>query len=670
MQRRKIILFSTIGIIIIGIFGWFFLNKSLNTKDVKAFIQEQLPENIDLKYEKLSTNIFLGEFKLKNAEVHVKDKGIRVKVDEFNIFDLDYTNLLNTDTIDIGVSEIKNAYVWVDRAKMDTSQFLSNPKRRNIILKLGQLNVDFAGLEVRDTNGDVQAKMNETHLGLNDLLIQSKPKLAKNQVKYALVKIKTDSLVLPLSSTQNLSIGNLELDSTQFKLKNTRLSLPDKGIELNFDLLDLRGNDFNQLLSKDTVDFTECILTKGKIKINNAKPQTQATKDSLTKAQKVIQIKEFRIVDTDFEFIDKQNQPQIKFDHTNAYFTDLKILTAPHADENAISYTFINLNAKNLKFPMNQLHTLTVDDMEVVKNKAELNDLKIKPNFNRVEFQKHIKEENDVIDLNIPKTIVQDYDFSFDDNNKFFAASHLILNQPDVTIFRDKTLPDQTPRKPLYSEMLRKLDFHLNLNQITIANANINYEEKVSVAEKAGKIYFTNFDAKIHNINNKNISNDQVKISVDAKFMGHAPTHVDWNFNIHSPADYFTISGTVNNLNANKMDNFLIPNMKARLDGWVQKVTFNFTGNDKGASGRMDMLYEDMKVEVLNHKNEKKGVISTIANFLVKGKKDKKDEVNNLVNVTRDQQKSFFNLFWLCLKEGIKQNMMRFQSKKDEIKKE
>ena len=669
-MRQRHWIYIGAGLLLAAVLVWFFLNKGLNTKDVRNFIQEQLPENIELNYDKLSTNFFVGSFKLKNAEVFIKDRGMRINVDELKIADLDYNNLLNTDTIDIGVTDIKNAFVSIDKSKIDSSHVSEKPNRRNIIIKLDELDIDFKGLEMRDHLGNIQTRMNGTQMGLNDLMVQTKPRVAKNQLHYALVKIKSDSIVLPLSNTQQIVVGELELDSTQFRLRDTRLTLQDKGIDINFDLLDLKSEDFNHILQKDTIVFSECLLSKGNIKINNAKKQTQATKDSLEAADKVILIHEFRVKDTNFEFIDRQGKPQLKFANTDAYFTDLKVLTAPSPTENAITYTFINLNAKNLNYPMNHLHSMTVQDIKVDQNTATLNQLRIKPSFSRAAFQDQIKQEQDMITLTVPSVAVSGYDFSFDEVNNFFSASDIVLNGADLNVYRDKTKPDQTPRKPLYSEMLRKLKFRLAVDRIKLNNAKIVYEEKVSPSEQPGKIYFSNFNGTVSNFHNKSPGNDLVKIAVDAKFMGHAPTHVDWNFNIHNPADHFTISGSVNSLDANSLDSFLIPNMRAELDGNVKKTSFSFTGNDKGAGGSMDMLYEDLKIDVLNHRNEKKGVVSTVANFLVKSKKDKDDKVNNLVSVDRDQKKSFFNLFWLALKEGLKQNMMKFQSRKDKVKKD
>ena len=668
-MRPRTIIAVVIGIIISALIAWFVFNQNLNTKDVKEFIQAQLPENIELEYETINTNILMGNFTLKNASVFVKDKGIKVEVAEFRLEGLDYDRLLNTDTIAISACDIKDAFVWVDGSQVDSTIGPPKTERKNLVFMLDKFNVDFSGLEIKDANGNVQARMNGTHLGLNDLMVQSKPKTLKNQLEYAVVKIKTDSLELPLNTMQKLSIGELELDSTSFKLKDTKVVLQDKGIELNFDVLDLKGKDFNHILQKDTLVFDECILTKGNIKINNAKRQTKSTKDSLEAAQKVILVNSFKISDTNFEFLDKKGEPQLKFENTNATFADLKILTAPQPDDNSITYKFIKLDAKNLDFPMN-LHTMSVEDIKVTDTHAELLRFNIKSNYNRADFQKQISVEQDVLDLSVPEIHIDNYSFSFDEIDRFFACSAIRIDRPDFTIYRDKLQPDSQIRKALYSESLRDLNFRLAIEQVKINDAKITYEERVAAKSAPGKIFFTDLDANIQNVNNKNPQKDLTQISVDANFMGHAPTHVDWRFNILNPPDKFNMSGTVNYLKANSLDGFLVPNLKARMDGIVQKTSFNFTGNDNALNGHMNMTYDNLNVELLNDKREKKGFWSAIANFLVKDHKEADDAANNLVSVERDKTKGFFNLFWLGIKEGIKQNVMKFQGRKDKVKDE
>ena len=664
MSKKKIILLILGILLAMGVAGFFF-NNYLNTNKVKDFIQAQLPENIDLEYRKLNTNILFGNFSLKDAKVKLKDKGIEIEVEELELKGLNYRQLLTSDTIQISGSSIKNAFFLIDQSKIDSTKIPQNKDRKNLVLKLDKFEVGFSGITFKDKNGFIRAQLNATQLSLKDLMVQSRPKETEEDFNFALRSIQSDSLLIALSETQDLHIGRVEIDDSKFKLSNSQLALKDRGIQVDFDKLELNGKQLGHVFSADTISFEECFISKATIKVNNSKRQTKKAKQKVEAANKVINIARFNISETAFDFLDDRGKPKIKFDKTNAFFKDIRILTAPEEDQNHLTYKFISLDAKDLKAAMSDLHTFSVEDIQVNDKKAELDQVKITPNYSRSEFQSHIKEEKDVINLDVPKVVVSDYDYSFDKEDNFIKANQITLNSPDLSIYRNKLMPDQTGRKPLYSEMLRKLKMELAIDDIQIKNAKLSYEEHVDRNQAPGKIHFTQLHGNIRNLYNKIPSKDLVSINLDAQFMGHAPTHIEWTFNVHQPADHFRIKGSVKNLDAKSLDGFLIPNMKAKLDGKVNLTTFDFKGNDIKSTGRMDMNYDDLKVDVLNRKKEKKGFWSAIANFLVKNDKDDSSKVNNIVSVERDQTKSFFNYFWLSLKEGIKQNVMKFQGKKD-----
>ncbi|MDG4945220.1 DUF748 domain-containing protein [Weeksellaceae bacterium KMM 9713] len=664
MSKKKIILLIIGVLLAIGVVSVFF-NNYLNTNKVKDFIQAQLPENIDLEYRKLNTNILFGNFSLKDAKIKLKDKGIEIEVEELELKGLNYRQLLTSDTIQISGSSIKNAFFLIDKSNIDSTKIPEKKDRKNLVLKLDKFEVGFSGITVKDKNGDIRAQLNATQLGLRDLMVQSRPEKTGDDFEFALRSIQSDSLLIALSETEDLHIGRIEIDDSKFKLTNSQLALKDRGIQVDFDKLELNGKHLGHVFSSDTINFEECLLSNASIKINNSKRQTKKTRKKVQAANKVINVAKFNISETAFDFLDDRGKPKIKFDKTNAFFEDIQILTAPDDNQNHLTYKFIHLDAKDLNAAISDLHKIQIKDIQIEDKIATFNKLSITPNYSRTEFQKHIKEEKDVINLDVPKVVVSDYDYSFDKEDNFIKANQITLNSPDLSIYRNKLMPDQTGRKPLYSEMLRKLKMELAIDDIQIKNAKLSYEEHVDRNQAPGKIHFTQLHGNIRNLYNKIPSKDLVSINLDAQFMGHAPTHIEWTFNVHQPADHFRIKGSVKNLDAKSLDGFLIPNMKAKLDGKVQLTTFDFKGNDIKSTGRMDMNYDDLKVDVLNRKNEKKGFWSAIANFLVKNDKDDSSKVNNIVSVERDQTKSFFNYFWLSLKDGIKQNVMKFQGKKD-----
>ena len=91
------------------------------------------------------------------------------------------------------------------------------------------------------------------------------------------------------------------------------------------------------------------------------------------------------------------------------------------------------------------------------------------------------------------------------------------------------------------------------------------------------------------------------------------------------------------------------------MEGTLQEVRFNFNGNNQLSKGVFELKYDDLKVEIFRKDRERKNkVVSAIANIFVK--KSSKDELKKAdVEVERIPEKSFFNLLWRSIADGLKQ---------------
>ena len=642
-------------------FGVVIFNNYLNTQKVGEFIKNQLPDNISLEYKELNTNILLGNLTLDNAVIIAKDQGVKIEIEQLKLKGLNYRKLLTTDTVAISATEIKNAFVWVDKSKVEEIHLAEKPNQRDVIIQLKNFEVNFSGLELKDELGETRANLQGTQLRLRDLIVHSKPNQNEDHLEFGNFRLSTDSLVLPIDEFQEFHFGKTEIDNSKIRLENASLTLKDRGMQLDFESIEFNGENFQNSLSNDSVYIKEVLFSKGNVLVDNSKKQTKIVKEKVESISKIFIVSDFKLAETDFEFKDDKGKTQLKLNQSNAHFTDLLIPTSSGKNEHQLQYKFNDLDAKNVRMAMGDLHTFDIENLEVNNLHAELYNVSINPKYNRIEFQKHIKEEQDVLNLNLPKMTVFDYNFSFDDAHKFISASKIQMNSADLRVYRNKLMPDQKARKPLYSEMLRNLDLELAIGNIEIIDSKLTYEELVAANQPPGKIFFTQLNANVQNFYNKRVENDLVKIDLNANFMGHAPAQINWNFHVHRPADNFRIYGNIKNLDAKALDSFLIPNMRAQFEGEIQQTIFDFSGNDIESHGTMDMIYEDLNVSLLNQKNERKGFWSTIANFLVKSNKDEVKKTQNVDNIERVQTKSFFNYFWLNLKEGIKNNVMKFQ---------
>jgi hypothetical protein len=89
-------------------------------------------------------------------------------------------------------------------------------------------------------------------------------------------------------------------------------------------------------------------------------------------------------------------------------------------------------------------------------------------------------------------------------------------------------------------------------------------------------------------------------------------------------------------------------------------MDFNFTGNNFRAGGMFVMKYSNLKVELLkndkklNHVKKKK-VTSLVANIIVKNDNPSNGNLREVhAHFDRNIQKSFFNLVWRTILEGMR----------------
>ena len=104
----------------------------------------------------------------------------------------------------------------------------------------------------------------------------------------------------------------------------------------------------------------------------------------------------------------------------------------------------------------------------------------------------------------------------------------------------------------------------------------------------------------------------------------------------------------------------------ARLEeGKLNDLQFNMAGGDYNMNGTVKMLYEDLKVSILERekgttKLDKKNVASIAANIMIKNSnpEKKKDDAKIItVQMERDTNRSIFYFVWMSLFKGIKETV-------------
>ena len=312
-----------------------------------------------------------------------------------------------------------------------------------------------------------------------------------------------------------------------------------------------------------------------------------------------------------------------------------------------------NIDLDTVYLKMNPEHYIDVGHLSANNGRVDISNLKIRSFYPRNEFNKIIPFEKDHITLDVKGITLDSLLWKKHRDSLYLTNPTMTVTNADLNIYRNKLVKEDTTTKPLYSKRLRELPFFLNFDLVQVENSEIIYEEQVKEAGGPGIIRFAGINGEIKNLHNIRDLESQPKITANADFMRGTPVSIDWTFPVFDPQDPFEISGHFGRLEGEALDPFLIPSLDVKARGTLNEVYFNFYGNDDVLRGDFRMDYDNFKVQLLNKKENKKGVFSAIANLFIDNKQEPEEGGGQEVRVKRTKNRSFWNYVWKGLREGL-----------------
>ncbi|MDQ0066927.1 hypothetical protein [Chryseobacterium lathyri] len=356
---------------------------------------------------------------------------------------------------------------------------------------------------------------------------------------------------------------------------------------------------------------------------------------------------------------DKGMQP-LAFHDLNATVNAIEITRKPNSQGLSLKIKDYFLTTRNFAYKT-QFYNLSVGLLKLNKNKIQINNFVMKPLVSRAQFIRMIPVERDLYDLKAAQ-ITADGSWDLFSDNKSIHASNMTVLSADANIFRSKIPKDDPKIKPLYSKLLRSIKIPVTVNNLDLKNSVLVYEEDTPESAGPGKLTFSSFNMNVKNLNSAKTKGKPTKVDIriNCSFMNLAPLSVNWGFDVADHNDRFSISGRTSNLPASGINPFIRPYLHVTAtSGTIQEMLFNFKGNPAGINGTFNLKHKDLKIAVLNKDNrEKKGVLTAVANLFIISNSGKFPEAVAVENVERDPTKSFFNLFWKGIEQGLKKTLI------------
>lgn len=437
-----------------------------------------------------------------------------------------------------------------------------------------------------------------------------------------------------------------------------------KGIYAQIERVEIRDVKLWNLIFSTRIEAGSITITQPEIvlykenesAINNSKSIRSAV---VAPFEKIILVSDIYLDKGDIKIINiRNNKLLLSVANISVKLEDIVLTEELLEHKIPFSYRNYAFSCDSLYYRPNRFYDIRTHHVETTEKGLLLKKFTLIPQYSRLEFVKQLPKEKDIFTLSATTIQLQRMQWGFDKNEAlFFHTGQLLVENAAANIYRGKMPPDDLSKKPLYNKLLRELPFDLKVDTLKVKNALLEYEEEKTFEKGAGLLSFTHLNMTATHISSgfQKTKLPDVVIKINCRFMNISPMHVYWTLNVLDKTDGFRIKGSILKFPAERLIPFTKPYMNITAKGILDKVYFNFKGNDRISRGDFGIEYDDLKFTIYqkNDREKKNKFLTAIAGIFVK--KDTKDKIKNTpVEVERIPEKSFYNLLWRSVADGLK----------------
>ncbi|HSU27196.1 MAG TPA: hypothetical protein VLJ68_02365 [Chitinophagaceae bacterium] len=298
-------------------------------------------------------------------------------------------------------------------------------------------------------------------------------------------------------------------------------------------------------------------------------------------------------------------------------------------------------------------------------NDLAIGELHIKPQLSETDFASAMHYQSDRLDVDLGQVMIKDLRTAQVMKEAIWAES-LDIKTTSVKLYRDIGLPRMPDKIAALniSEQLMQIPLPIMFKTATFPNLSISYRERNDKTRQVGDVRFDNSSLAIQNLTNmpsELASNNICRIDASTTAVNLIPVRLALVLPLGSVDGRFFIEGrTAAGLDLVRLNDMLGPMGLTRIkSGHMNSLHFKFNGNNSGLNGSVTGLYDNLKIDFLevgeDHKINKRHFGSLLRGFFIKDDNPhKKDPVRVAqVNYPRDKSRSFYNLIWKSIMNGI-----------------
>ncbi|MDB5018840.1 MAG: hypothetical protein JWQ84_3672 [Mucilaginibacter sp.] len=472
----------------------------------------------------------------------------------------------------------------------------------------------------------------------------------------------------------------LKPDTAVYNRKKEQHLAPNNLVELHIKRLTILHIHPFTLYFQHRLEIGEIILNNPELNVSYQLNHTKDTvvKDNRTPWQKIskslhsIHIGNIVLGDVKFRYEDYSgNKVAIStLKEMNLSAHDLLIDSATQTDRSRLLYckdVIAELNNYTAK-STNGLYTYHINHLKLstLKSQLDVEGLTLKPVGSNTFFS---KSKKDKFTMHLDSVRLNHFDFLNYHKYRILNASSLVLSKGNIEIFGNPNITQpKTDRVATFPNVgLFKINADMKIDTVRVNHINVVYTEYNKKSNKTGSISFNNTSGRFLNVTTNPAAlqkNNISAIQLSSYFMNRGKLNLWLTFNLTDKNNSFTCKGTLGSMDLKAVNSAIMPLTMVKItSGKLRQLDFDLKADKEKARGKVDVLYNDLKVTILKadttHDNLKSQTIASFyANtFIIKH--DNPDIAGGQPRVfytdySRTFEIPFFKFVWQTLLSGIK----------------
>jgi hypothetical protein len=290
----------------------------------------------------------------------------------------------------------------------------------------------------------------------------------------------------------------------------------------------------------------------------------------------------------------------------------------------------------------------------------QVTDARFKPRRGPKQYDKVVHFEVDLFDAHLDTLRMSGLDLGRFIKDRMLVLNTLRIAGADIRVYRDKTMPDEPYKeKPMPARALRELPLPICMDSLLVERWQVHYSEKNTLTPDFGQVEFSEINGVVTGLCTlDSASADTVFLRATAKAYDEADIAVEVETVVGDTNDIFILRAKIQGFRFSEFNRMTEDLVLARAtSGTIGGVDFSMRASRERAVGRVDMEYDNMKIELLktDGSGEPRKFMSAVANMVVhtRNLRSDPDFRHGDFTVDRLKDRSIFKYVWISLREGM-----------------